>query len=63
MYKKNILITGGKGFIGSHIVDALINRGDEVICIDDQSAPQNNMFFWNVIRLTCVCELSNEVQV
>jgi nucleoside-diphosphate-sugar epimerase len=41
------LVTGGAGFIGSHIVDALINRGDEVICIDDQSAPQNNMFYWN----------------
>jgi UDP-glucose 4-epimerase len=41
------IVTGGAGFIGSHIVDALIKRGDEVICIDDESAPQNNQFYWN----------------
>jgi UDP-glucose 4-epimerase len=31
------LITGGAGFIGSHLSDALIARGDEVSCIDDLS--------------------------
>ena len=41
------LVTGGAGFIGSHIVDALIDRGDEVICIDDCSSPQNADFYWN----------------
>lgn len=41
------LVTGGAGFIGSHIVDALIARGDEVICVDDKSAPQNDKFYWN----------------
>lgn len=41
------LVTGGAGFIGSHIVDALISRGDEVVCVDDKSAPQNDKFYWN----------------
>lgn len=31
----NILITGGAGFIGSHLCDFFINRGDFVICIDN----------------------------
>jgi UDP-glucose 4-epimerase len=31
------LITGGAGFIGSHLSDALLERGDEVYCIDDLS--------------------------
>jgi dTDP-L-rhamnose 4-epimerase len=29
-----VLVTGGAGFIGSHIVDALAERGDDVICLD-----------------------------
>jgi UDP-glucose 4-epimerase len=31
------LITGGAGFIGSHLADALIERGDEVLVLDDLS--------------------------
>ena len=31
------LITGGSGFIGSHLADALLARGDEVLVLDDLS--------------------------
>lgn len=34
-----VLITGGAGFIGSHTTDALIERGDEVIILDNLSKP------------------------
>ena len=32
---KTILVTGGAGFLGSHLCERLIGRGDEVICIDN----------------------------
>jgi len=32
---KNILVTGGAGFIGSHLCDKLIQEGNHVICLDN----------------------------
>lgn len=33
--KKRILVTGGAGFVGSHLCDFLVSRGDYVICMDN----------------------------
>lgn len=33
--KKRILITGGAGFIGSHLCEKLLNKGNEIICVDN----------------------------
>lgn len=32
---QRVLVTGGAGFLGSHLCDALIGRGDEVLCVDN----------------------------
>ena len=29
------LVTGGAGFIGSHLIDKLLERGEDVICLDN----------------------------
>jgi dTDP-glucose 4,6-dehydratase len=32
-----VVVTGGAGFLGSHLCDALVSRGDQVVCVDDLS--------------------------
>ncbi len=35
MIRKTVLVTGGAGFVGSHLCKALLDRGDHVVCIDN----------------------------
>jgi UDP-glucose 4-epimerase len=41
------LVTGGAGFIGSNLVDQLIDMNWEVVVIDNESAECNEKFYWN----------------
>ena len=33
--RKKVLVTGGTGFLGSHLCERLINDGAEVLCVDN----------------------------
>jgi UDP-glucuronate decarboxylase len=42
--KKRILVTGGAGFLGSHLCERLIEEGNEVICVDNcYTGTRNNI--------------------
>lgn len=45
--KKKVLVTGGAGFLGSHLCEKLLSKGNEVICLDNYFTGQKQ----NIIHL------------
>ncbi|AUC60662.1 UDP-glucuronate decarboxylase [Cyanobacterium sp. HL-69] len=42
-----ILVTGGAGFIGSHLIDSLMNQGHEILCLDNfYTGEKTNVDHW-----------------
>ena len=69
------LVTGGAGFIGSHLSEALVARGERVIILDDlstgsvnnirhlRSHPLVECYFDSMMERSLLCELVDEVDV
>jgi UDP-glucose 4-epimerase len=69
------LITGGAGFIGSHLSEALVARGERVIILDDLSTgsvnnvrhlrnhPLVDCYFESMMERSLLCELVDEADV
>jgi len=47
MLRKKVLVTGGAGFVGSHLIDRLLKDGHEVICVDNYFTGQKQ----NIVHL------------
>jgi UDP-glucose 4-epimerase len=68
-----VLVTGGAGFIGSHLVDRLVEEGAEVMVIDNlrsgrkenlkESMDQIEFFEGDVRDRSCISKLLNDVEV
>ena len=51
MPKMNVLVTGAAGFIGSHVVDELVRRGQDVRVLDNFSTGKRENLAHNLDRI------------
>ena len=70
-----VMVVGGAGFIGSHLCDALLEKGNTVVCIDNlmrgtmeniRESVQNKNFFFYELNATdekALCELMKKYRI
>ena len=54
-----IIVTGGSGFIGSHIVDRLVEMGHKVVVIDNESSEVHEHFYYNPDATYYLLDIAN----
>lgn len=54
-----VIVTGGAGFIGSNLVDELLRKNHEVVCIDNESSEVNEQFYWNSKAINIKADVRN----
>lgn len=53
------MVTGGAGFIGSHLVNTLVDQGHVVICVDNESSDGHESFKWNDKAVNIKCNIND----
>lgn len=53
------MVTGGAGFIGSHLVKRLLDEGHTVICVDNESSEGHESFKWDDRAVNINCDIND----
>src|SRR5205809_1850907 len=62
-YAKKVLLTGGAGFIGSHVAQKLLERGDSVIIVDNINDAYDHRIKEYNLSLVAVTDVNNHLSI
>lgn len=63
LHAKKILLTGGAGFIGSHVAQKLLERGDSVIIVDNMNDAYDQRIKKHNLNVVASCDVCNNLSI